>query len=216
MRIIITATILFFLTLQAFGQNYKYVNVETLNVRENAGKKYNVVGQINKGDKITELSESGSWTEIETEKGIKGYVATKYLSLNNDTQTNSDDIATWISVLLALGFIGLAVYKIYNLFAGLFRGSVKQNKKSYSGSIFKPTVQKTKFICKDCGYENESLNRLLGNQCYISPTRKHRSFEGGVKAIYLCKDCGYENKSLNRLLGNQCYNSPTRKHRPHY
>ena len=56
MRIIITATIVFFLTLQAFGQNYKYVRVETLNVRENAGKKYNVIGQINKGDKITELS----------------------------------------------------------------------------------------------------------------------------------------------------------------
>ena len=72
------------------------------------------------------------------------------------------------------------------------------------------------FICKDCGYENESLNRLLGNQCYSSPTGKHRSFEGGVKAIYLCKDCGYENKSLNRLLNNRCYNSPTGKHRPHY
>lgn len=212
MRIIITATIVFFLTLQAFGQNYKYVRVETLNVRGNAGKKYNVIGQINKGDKITELSERGSWTEIETEKGLKGYVATKYLSLNNDTQINSNDIASWISVLLALGFIGLVVYKIYDLFTGLFRGSVTHKKKSYT----RPTVQKAMFICKDCGYENESLNRLLGNQCYSSPTGKHRSFEGGVKAIYLCKDCGYENKSLNRLLNNRCYNSPTGKHRPHY
>lgn len=125
MKNIITLTTLIFLTFQVFGQDYKQVNTETLNVRDGAGKEYNVVGQVNKGDKVTALSESDSWTQIETETGLTGFVATKYLSSETGEQTKSSDKKdnSWISALIVLGIIGYGLYKIKNFFSGLFSGS---------------------------------------------------------------------------------------------
>jgi uncharacterized protein YgiM (DUF1202 family) len=109
--------------MQVFGQDYKYVNTETLNIRENAGKQYNVVGQVNKGDKVNALSESDSWTQIETESGVKGYVASKYLSSSIEETKNSDKKdSSWVSVIVVLGIIGYVIYKIKNFFSGLFGG----------------------------------------------------------------------------------------------
>lgn len=123
MNRIITLTTLLFLTMQVFGQDYKYVNTETLNIRENAGKQYNVVGQVNKGDKVNALSESDSWTQIETESGVKGYVASKYLSSSIEETKNSDKKdSSWVSVIVVLGIIGYAIYKVKNFFSGLFGG----------------------------------------------------------------------------------------------
>ena len=68
------------MTIHVFGVNYKYVTVEVLNVRENAGKQYNIVGKVKIGEKVTAISENNSWTQIENGTGIKGYVASKFLT----------------------------------------------------------------------------------------------------------------------------------------
>jgi uncharacterized protein YgiM (DUF1202 family) len=127
MNIIITITSFLFLTLQVFGQDYKYVNTETLNIREGAGKEYNVIGQVNKNDKVNTLSQSESWTQIETETGLAGFVATKYLSSTADETKISDNIdSSWSSVLVVLGIIGYGLYKIKNFFSSLFDGGSSQ------------------------------------------------------------------------------------------
>lgn len=140
MRAIITLTTLFFLTVNVFGQEYKYVNTETLNIRENAGKQYNIVGQVNKGDRVTAISESDNWTQIETVNGVKGYVATQYLSFAADKQDNNDKKdSSWISVLVILGILGYAAYKVKNFFSGLFGGgSTSSQQKSPSKSYSQP------------------------------------------------------------------------------
>ena len=131
MNRIITLTTLLFLTIQVFGQDYKYVNTETLNIREGAGKEFNVVGQVNKGDKVKALSESGSWTQIETETGLTGFVATKYLGSTADEPKTSDKKdSSWVSILVVLGIIGYGLYKIKNFFSGLFGGSSSSSQRS--------------------------------------------------------------------------------------
>jgi uncharacterized protein YgiM (DUF1202 family) len=75
MNRIITLIAFLFLSVQVFGQDYKQVNVETLNIREGAGKQFNVIGKVNKGDKLISMSESDGWTQIETETGLTGYVS---------------------------------------------------------------------------------------------------------------------------------------------
>lgn len=133
MNRIITITTFLFLTLQVFGQDYKYVNTETLNIREGAGKEYNVLGHVNKGDKVNALSESGSWTQIETEKGLTGFVATKYLGSTADEPKSSDKKdSSWVSILVVLGIIGYGLYKIKNFFSGLFGGSSSSSQRSSS------------------------------------------------------------------------------------
>jgi uncharacterized protein YgiM (DUF1202 family) len=89
MKYIITLTTIFLLTFQVFGQNFKYVTVDVLNVRGNAGKEYNVVGKVKKGEKVTAISEANSWTQIENESGVKGYVSTKFLT-SDSTQVKSN------------------------------------------------------------------------------------------------------------------------------
>ncbi len=112
-RIIILITFIF-LALQVFGQDIKHVKAEILNIREGAGTQYNVVGQVKKGDKVTTISESNGWTEIETENGTKGFVATKYLSSDNQSEsnTNSKEKSPWVSILIVLGIIGYGLYKL--------------------------------------------------------------------------------------------------------
>lgn len=131
MNRIITITTFLLLTFQVFGQDYKHINTETLNIREGAGKKYNVVGQVNKGDRVNALSESGSWTQIETETGLTGFVATKYLSSTADEPKSSDKKdSSWVSILVVLGIIGYGLYKIKNFFSGLFGGSSSSSQRS--------------------------------------------------------------------------------------
>ena len=125
MKNTITLTTLLFLTFSVFGQDYKQVNTETLNIRDGAGKQYNVVGQVSMGDKVTTLSETEGWTHIETETGLTGFVATKYLSSETDEQPKNNDKkeSSWFSILIVLGVIGYGVYKLKNFFSGLFSGS---------------------------------------------------------------------------------------------
>ena len=218
MRRLFILTTLFLLTIQTFAQDYKYVNTETLNIRRNPGKQFSVVGKVNRDERIMVLSESGSWTEIETESGKKGYVATKYLSSTNDTQTNNNKKVPWVNLLIVLGILVYVGYKIKNFFSGLFSSSAKSKKTSSASPIqktfFRPIEQKLKHICKCCGYENEHLQTLTAFSCSKSQTRKHQPLEGGIQPKYICKDCGYENKSLQTLTAFSCNGSPTGNHRP--
>ena len=124
MNKIITITAFLLLTIHVFGQEYKYVNTEELNIRAGAGKEFNVVGQINKGDKVNALSESGNWTQIETEAGLTGFVATEYLdSISDEPKSDEKKSSSWFSILIVLGIIGYGLYKIKKFFSDLFSGS---------------------------------------------------------------------------------------------
>jgi hypothetical protein len=86
MRRIISFIAFLLLTVPVFGQDYKYVNAETLNIREEAGKQYNIAGQVRKGDKVTAIAKIGSWTQIKTESGTTGFVLTSFLSSARDLE----------------------------------------------------------------------------------------------------------------------------------
>lgn len=144
MKNIITLTTLIFLNFQVFGQDYKQVNTETLNVREGAGKEYNIVGQVNKGDNVTALSESGSWTQIETETGLTGFAATKYLSSEIEEQPKNNDKkeSSWFGILIVLGVIGYGLYKVKNFFSGLFSGTSTRSSSQRSTPTKKQEVRR--------------------------------------------------------------------------
>jgi uncharacterized protein YgiM (DUF1202 family) len=80
MKNIITFLAFFIHTFHIFGQNYKYVTVDVLNIRENSGKEYNIVGKVKKGEKVIAIKEAIGWTQIESASGLKGYVSTKFLT----------------------------------------------------------------------------------------------------------------------------------------
>lgn len=168
MRRIFTITTLLLLTIQVFGQDYKYVNTKTLNIRESAGKQYNAVGQINKGDKVTAISESDGWTQIETKNGTKGYVATKYLSSTIETEKSNDKKDnSWVSILITLGIIGYALYKVKNFFSGLFGGSSSSSsspKKSTSQTYSQPKQTDTFHLSIKDGVVNLGKERSTMRQ----------------------------------------------------
>lgn len=145
---IITLTSIFLLAVQLFGQDYKNVNTGRLNVRENAGKQYRVVGQVNKGDKVAVISESNNWIYVETETGLRGYVASEYLSpiiiteKNNDKEQKDKEQkdSSWAGTLLTIGILVAIAYKAKNIFTGLF-GGVSSSTSSQKKSTTKPSSQ---------------------------------------------------------------------------
>jgi uncharacterized protein YgiM (DUF1202 family) len=92
MKKLITIIAFIFITTLGFGQDYKYIDAETLNIREQAGKEYNVIGKLKMGDKVLVVSENNAWTEIETDKGIKGYVASNFLTTDSANNSSINDI----------------------------------------------------------------------------------------------------------------------------
>lgn len=189
-RRIITLTTLLFLTIQVFGQDYKYVNTETLNIRKGAGKEFNVVGQVNNGDKVNALSESGSWTQIETETGLTGFVATKFLSSTADEPKSSEKKdSSWVNILIVLGIIGYGLYKIKNFFSGLFSGS------SSSGSsprvISKETILRW-YHCGVCGtlIKQSKTPTNTNRSCLNKDYHKWKDLGKVGNINYQCKRCG--------------------------
>lgn len=95
MKKLITSVILLLLTVSLFGQEYRTVDANTLNIREYAGKNYAIIGKVKKGNKVFIISENNGWAEIETENGVKGFVKTEYLSnskqYNNGSHQNQDN-----------------------------------------------------------------------------------------------------------------------------
>ena len=57
----------------------KYVNADTLNVREGAGTSYKILGTYNHGDEVKVVSIDGNWAKIQY-KGGYAYISNKYLS----------------------------------------------------------------------------------------------------------------------------------------
>jgi uncharacterized protein YgiM (DUF1202 family) len=189
MNRIITITTFLLLTFQVFGQDYKYVNTETLNIREGAGKEYNVVGQVNKGDKVNSLSESGSWTQIETETGLTGFVATKYLSSTADEPKSSDKKdSSWVSILVVLGIIGYGLYKIKNFFSGLFGGS-SSNSSSHRTPSREPILKW--YYCAGCRTTiKQASTPRNSNSCINRDFHKWQELGKVGDKNYQCSKCG--------------------------
>ncbi|WP_257147899.1 SH3 domain-containing protein [Bacillus thuringiensis] len=65
-----------------------YVNASTLNVRSGAGTNYGIIGALQKGTKVTVLSEQNGWSKINY-NGKNGYISSQYLS-NTPASDGSD------------------------------------------------------------------------------------------------------------------------------
>ena len=144
MKKITAQTVLLFFTFLAYGQDLKYVDTETLNIRENAGKQYNVVGKVKKGDKVSVISETDTWTQIKTENNVEGYVATKYLiSDNTDSNINSKkEESTFLRIFLGLGLLGYLGYKAKKFISGLFGGFLSSSRSQRSTPTKKQEVRR--------------------------------------------------------------------------
>lgn len=191
MKKLISITMLFLITVQMFGQNFKFVNAEKLNIREHAGKKYNVIEQASKGDKVILISESGKWAEIETENGIKGYVSAKYLSAKNESETK--DEYAWLNVLIALIFLGSLGYKIISFFSRLFskKPSSSRSKSSSREIIRKPKEVILKWYhCERCNEKIKAINKPTSINC--SNANFHNWTDLGIVGdhAYNCENCG--------------------------
>jgi uncharacterized protein YgiM (DUF1202 family) len=58
----------------------KTVSVKKLNLRAGPGENYSVLGMIEKGTPVTELSAKGGWSQIETPTNAFAFVAAMYLN----------------------------------------------------------------------------------------------------------------------------------------
>ena len=114
MKISFLLAFLFLLTIQAFGQGSKYNNADIVNIRVGAGINYAVVGQLAKGEKVTVISESNEWTQIATTNGLKGYVATSFLSATSSNTKKGNGKANFV-VAFFIGFLfSLIPFLVYN------------------------------------------------------------------------------------------------------
>lgn len=110
-------TIIFMLltTLLLSAQEIKYISAVELNIREGAGKNYNVIAKAHENEKVTIISEKGNWSEIRTETGTEGYVSSKFLKTNsgNFEFIEWDENKTYILIGVILIFL---LYKIFGSF----------------------------------------------------------------------------------------------------
>lgn len=117
-------TLLIFLVIfciQLSGQQHKKVNVKILNIRENAGKKFGIVGQVNQDELVNVLIEKDGWSLIETDGGTKGYVSSEFLISDEIKNMNSDQKSTsWLSILIGIVVFGFVIYKMKDFIFGLF------------------------------------------------------------------------------------------------
>ena len=64
------------------------VTADALNVRSGAGTSYSKIGTLKKGDKVTILSSSNGWHQIQYTSTTKGWVSASYVSIG-DSSSNS-------------------------------------------------------------------------------------------------------------------------------
>lgn len=116
----------------------KYISAIELNIREGAGKSYNVIAKAHKNEKVTVISEQGNWSEIRTEGGTKGYVSSKFLTTNssNFEFIEWDNNKTYILVGVILIFL------LYKLF-GSSNSSKTSNRQNYNSIPPKVVAQRT-------------------------------------------------------------------------
>ncbi len=92
---------------QATSQKEAYVNekvTSTLNVRKSASTSSSILAKIPKGTMVTVIGENGSWYKITltyTGKGITGYVAKEYITINkkpaDNTPVNNAEFSAMLS-----------------------------------------------------------------------------------------------------------------------
>jgi uncharacterized protein YgiM (DUF1202 family) len=231
MKIKITIILMLFISFFANSQEVKYINASELNIRSGAGKNYAVVTKAGKNEKVTIISKQGNWTEIETENGEKGYVASEYLST---TITNQKDATIGdypvVSIIVGCLLIFL-IFRIKKFLENLFKFSPSKNrvtKKTCKEVISKPkqkvengknkniqkeVIKKDIVLCKNCGSEYGSITSLTTNNCK-NTNGKHQLYEGTIKSQYVCKHCGSKYNSIFQMTINNCKKSPTGKHQP--
>ena len=228
----ITIILLLLNSIMAISQEIKYINANQLNVRSGAGKNFEIVTKASKNERVTVLSDNGSWTEVETESGEKGFVSSKFLSNsineNNDAKIGDYPIAS-IIVGLILVFL---IFRIKKFLNNIFNFSSKKstvNKSVTKKIINKPKqivvkekvtendkkeiVEKEIFLCKNCGSQYGSISLLTLNNCK-NTNGKHQLYEGKIKSQYNCKFCGSKYNSIFQMTINNCKKSPTGKHQP--
>jgi cell wall-associated NlpC family hydrolase len=57
------------------------VNGNDVNIRKGPGKDYDVICQVNKGDKVEILSSKPEWLQIKTSNGVVGWIYSTYVSM---------------------------------------------------------------------------------------------------------------------------------------
>ena len=68
----------------------KYVNTNTLNIREGAGTEYEILGTYKKGQEVKVVSVDGDWAKIQYEDGY-AYISNKYLVDKMPTDSENDN-----------------------------------------------------------------------------------------------------------------------------
>ena len=97
-----------------YSQEFKYSGTNLLEVREDAGTEFKIIAKVSKNENIKIISDEGEYVEIETEKGIKGYVPSKFLLSSRSSDNNSDNNYSFLKIIV-VGLILFVSYKVRNL-----------------------------------------------------------------------------------------------------
>lgn len=229
----ITIILLLLNSIIAISQETKYINANELNIRNGAGKNFEIVTKATKNEKVTVISENGNWTEIETENGVKGFVSTNFLS--NSIKDNSDKkIGDYPVISISVGIIlVLLIFRVKKFLNNIFKFSSNKStsnrsvakkvfktpkqvkiKENLISSVEKEKTEVAKVQCKYCGSQYGSIKQMVINNCSKSPNRKHQLYEGSIKSKYQCKDCGSKYNTIAQMVINNCKKNSTGRHQP--
>lgn len=172
-----------FFNILVFSQNTQYVNTELLNVRSGAGKNFDVVEKVPKGEKLNILSENGNWSEVQLENGNKGYVNSKFLSDTQNSKTSKKTDSNWPILLIA----GIA------FLSWLFGGS-KSKTSSNNSTQRKPKPVRIKpnhwYHCKNCNEKIQASKMPTSANCSNSTFHRWTDLGAVGDDAYNCKNCG--------------------------
>lgn len=62
---------------------------DSVNVRSSASTESQVLTQVDKGDKVSVYSVTGSWCKVKTSNGISGWISKDYVSVNGSSSRNA-------------------------------------------------------------------------------------------------------------------------------
>ena len=189
MRKLIVSSALIFLSIFSFAQETKYVNTSVLNVRAGAGTNYEIVVKIDQGEKVVAISTQGTWTEIETSNGKRGFVSTKFLSDSQNIKENAKTEKTESNELSSTPLF-VAILVLIVLFIVFKRYSKKCGK------------------CKKWNAMKTLNKEVVGTkQSHVTKERTQKNSQGEVisrwkdsvpATVYtyhthrMCKHCGYK------------------------
>jgi len=194
MKVVLLLITLFVFTTQMFGQNFKYVNASSLNIRDSAGTQFGVAGKATLDEKVTIVKEIDGWSQIITKNGTKGFVQTKYLTSkveqehNNESykstaKSNSntiwDKILGWF-IILGIISISIAVYLYNRRCNRCGKWNVMESIGSELVDEKASTITKTEKVKNSRGEVIRTKERFVPATVYTY--HHHRK----------CKQCGYK------------------------